>query len=140
MRPTSIIWFERLFLAAIGLGAINSAVSFKAIEEMTGGQAGGTSLLIVSIGFSIGIYLLFWYWIARCASNVAKWLLTVLVILSIASVAFSIAVGSYPGGFAGILGAIVWLMHLASVLCLFRPDATAWFRGVDDGDLSETFE
>jgi hypothetical protein len=140
MRPRSIVRFERLFLAAILIGLVNSAIIFGQLSALPGAQPLGPGFLIGSIGIGVLINLALWWLVARRASNSARWVLTALIALGAASLIFSIVMGTYPAGLAGVLGAVGWLLQFAAIWCLFRPDAAAWLRGIDDGDLAETFE
>lgn len=137
MRPQSIIMFERLFLASIVVGLVNSVLLFG---SLTTGQAISPAFLIGSIVVGIGLNLALWWFTARRASNAARIILTILFVLGIASLVFSVATGSYPPGVAGLLGAVNWLLQTVSIVFLYRPDASAWFRGSRIDDLGETFE
>jgi hypothetical protein len=140
MRPSSIIWFERLFWAAIVVGLANSWLVFDGLSGIGGAQAIGSGVLIGSIGIGVLINVLLWFFIARRASNGARWVLVVLFAFGAASLLFSIAMGSYPPGIPGLLGAVGWVLQAAALFMLFRPDAAAWLRRPDDEDLAETFE
>ncbi|PCD03078.1 hypothetical protein COC42_01240 [Sphingomonas spermidinifaciens] len=140
MRPPSIIWFERLFLGAVAVGLVNSAMVFDQLREIPGAQPLGPGFLIGSIAIGVVINLALWFFIARRASNGARWVLVVLFLFGAVSLIFSVSMGSYPSGTAGLLGAFGWLLQAAAVTMLFRRDAAAWFRGTRDDDLGETFE
>lgn len=137
MRPQSIIWFERLFLAYAALSVLNG---FLVFSQPIAGQQVGVGLLAFSIGLGLAINLLLWWFAARRGSNVARIILTILFALSLASVVFSLAVGTYPGGVTGLLAGVSYATFIAAIVFAYRPDANAWFRGSDADDLGETFE
>jgi hypothetical protein len=132
MRPVSIIWFERLFLASIVLGLANSILVWE--ESMATITADpvlaslGATFLIVTMAISEGINLLLWYFIARRAANVAKWILVVLTLVSLAGTAMLLATATYPTGLEGVVTTIVLGLYLVSVGMLFRSDAREWFE------------
>lgn len=137
MRPQSIIWFERLFLASIVVGLVNSVALYG---EMAAAQPLSPAVLTGTIALGIGINLALWYFAARRASNVARIILTILFALGIASLVFTLALGTFPAGIAGLLGALNWLLQAAAIVFLYRRDANGWFRGSRVDDLGETFE
>lgn len=137
MRPPSIIWFERLFLAYAALSVVNGLIVFS---QPVAGQQVGTGLLAFSVGLGLAINLLLWWFAARRASNVARIILTILFALSLASVVFSLAVGTYPGGAIGLFAGLSYVTFIAAIVFAYRPDANAWFRGLNDAELGETFE
>ena len=140
MRPQSIVNFERLYLGALLLGVINLALAWNqtvaSIEAQANASAGPT-LMALAIVFGVVIPLLLWYFVARKASVVAKWILVGLFVLGLAGVAVSLSQGTYPKGLGGILSAVSTLMQAAAIYFLFRPDAKAWFAdgrgGPDSG-------
>ncbi|HTG37838.1 hypothetical protein [Sphingomonas sp.] len=137
MRPSSIIWFERLFLAALAIGLVNSLMILNAINADQAGQPLSPSVLIGSIVVGNIINVVLWYFVARRASNIARWILVALFVLGALSLGFSVMTDSYPGGIEGLLGAIGWALQAASILCLFRRDAATWFESEPGDDLGE---
>ena len=133
MRPPSILMFERLFVASLGV----SVLSFVLTYDQTMAQldrmpelarvGGGAELVVGSVAIGVAIYLLLWFLIARKASNFAKWVLIVFVAIG---VAFSV-----PAALAGqwdlpfISGLAVYALEIAAIVYLFRDDAKAWLRG-----------
>ncbi len=137
MRPTSIIWFERLFLAAIVVGLVNSLLILNGLDVEAAGQPLSPTVMIGSIVIGNVINLALWYMVARRASNVARWILVVLFALGAASLAFSVLTGSYPGGIEGALGAVAWALQVLAIICLFRSDTSVWFHGEEADDQGE---
>ena len=132
MRPASIVMFDRLFLASLAISVVSFVLSYDTLADQFANdpamaRAGIGSGLVTGLMIgSVVIYLLLWFLISRKASNVAKWILVVLVALSLYSIAGSIG---GPWGFLTILGMLSYALEVAAVVYLFRDDAKAWFRG-----------
>ena len=134
MRPPSIVMFERLFLASLALSAFNFVVGYDAMIEQVErepalqqlGLDGGfvTGMFVVGVA----IYLLLWFFIARKASTVAKWILVVLSAVGLLSFLASFATGQVTFDQSAMLGAAYYALEVAAVVFLFRADANAWFR------------
>ncbi|CAN5366005.1 hypothetical protein BH09PSE4_BH09PSE4_09280 [soil metagenome] len=137
-RPQSIILFERLYLGALALGILNTALNWSAAgaiiadEPALAGVASWYQPVATAIG--IAIPLLLWYFIARRGSPVAKWIMVVLSALAAAGLVWSLSVGSANLSLIGILGIITVLLNLAAAWTLFRPDAKPWFGEVPAAD------
>lgn len=132
MRPVSIIWFERLFLASIVLELVNSILIWEESMAMIAADPilspRGAIYLVLTMAISSGINLLLWYFIARRASNVAKWILVVLTVLGLAVTAMLFATSDYPRGLEDVATTIIYGLYLASIAMLFRSDAREWFE------------
>lgn len=132
MRPDSIVMFERLFLGSLALSVVSLVYNFDAMVRDLEAQPGvadlgiGSGFLIGSMVISVAIYLLLWFFIARKASDVAKWILVAFVVLSLVSVPGMIAAGL---DFGVMLGIAVYALEVAAAAYLFKPDARAWLKG-----------
>lgn len=144
MRPESIVNFERFYLGALGVGLVNTALSWGATQEMLAsdpalGAAGfGTGFFVSVLGLGLIIPLLLWFFIARRGSNIAKWILTVLFVIGLLGT-IPLLTGSTPlpgGTIALVLTLVATAMQAYAVFMLFKPDAVAWLKGetrVDPG-------
>ena len=141
MRPMSIVNFERCYLGAVLIGFINSILNFSA--RNTNPQLAqatamfGTGFFIIFALLGLAIPLLLWYFTARRASVVAKWIITVF--FAIGALFFLFSLGRiFHSGLIGILSIIGFVLQAVAVYLLFKPDANAWFArgGVD---LAEPF-
>ena len=96
----------------------------------------GAGFLVGSVIVSLAIYLLLWFLIARKASNVAKWVLVVFLVLSILSLVASLFAPGFTEDWTltRILGLVVYALEIASLVYLFKPDAKAWLKGERAGD------
>jgi len=135
MRPASIVMFERLFLASLALSVVSFIIGYDAMSEQMANEPAlrqvgiGSGLMIGSMAVSLTIYLLLWFFIARKASNVAKWILVVFTALGIASLAYAFATAGMAGDLNALLSLAYYALGVAAVVFLFKPDAEAWFKG-----------
>lgn len=135
-RPAAITWFQRLYALGIVLSIVDI---FAAARQMD--QAGDDETMILAIGLGVvaliiaAIYL-FWYYIMRRRSNVARWLLMVFTILAV-PLAF---VDTEQRVFDVWRGLEFFNLGLSfvTVACLFLPGAKRWFDGTPE-NLAETF-
>jgi hypothetical protein len=138
MRPQSIIMFERLFLGSLAISAIITAIGYGDLEGMFSedpalAQLGlGMGFLIGVIAVSFAIYLLLWYLIAHKASNVAKWILVVLVVLGLVFSVPALLMTQFD--LMTVLNFAAYALEIAAVTYLFRADATAWLGGQQPAD------
>ncbi|MXO86911.1 hypothetical protein GRI38_12820 [Altererythrobacter aurantiacus] len=129
-RPDSIRMFEKLFLASIALGIVNMIISFgdtqaTLADDPATAQLGSGFAIFIGL-FVLGVNLLFWFFIARKASNIAKWILVVFTVLGLVMLPGTLATLS---GFALILSLLVTALQLAAIVFLFKQDAKEWFAG-----------
>ena len=131
IRPTSIIQFERFYVAAIGVDAINTVLSWTAREEraLLEPQMLGNATLPVMTAIGFAIALLLWFFIARRGSAIAKWVLTIFVTVALVWSLYAIPTGRYSMGMSGLLGLFSTVLQAYSVWMLFRPNAKPWFGG-----------
>lgn len=144
MRPASITMFDRLFLGAIALGLVNSAIAYNSTMEQLEADPAVAELGLATPGFYIGsaavgyaISLLLWFLISRKANNVARWILTVLTVIGALMVPLTI---SELDLIASIVTVIATILQVAAIWMLFRPDAKLWFEHGPGGMDPATFE
>ena len=134
MRPASIVNFERVVLLMIVLGLVNAALNWDAMLAYVAAQGMGSTVLIVVQAISVAVMLLLLWLISRRRSVIARWIWIALVVLGIA-----VAVPGLSDTFelptAMLIVQIVqWLLSLATVWLLLRPDASAWFARRDEAE------
>lgn len=156
LRPNSIIMFERLYLASLAIVLLQQIGGFFVAQSIFARMPAGADLpgmngvfsglmvgsMIFGLLFAIGIPLLLWWLAARNRTEVAKWLLLVVSILSVLMWLFGLIVAlTMPmpdldsfQDFRTMQLALVAVDGVAEVLgivalvYLFRADATEWFR------------
>ena len=146
MRPTSIVNFERCYLGAILIGFVNSLLILPTMmrtpQVAQATALVGGSFIYGTMAIGLIITLLLWYFAARRASAVAKWIIVVFFAFGVLGMIRNLTSGfaSVPAGLSRVLVIVAFVLQAVAVYLLFRPDAAAWFRrerGVDD--LGETF-
>lgn len=122
-RPAAILWFERLGLAGIALDVLQLGLLFPRRVEAEG--------LPPAIALSLiapALFLLLLLLASRRASNIARWLLALLVLAALAA-AVTAGVGAWDGDLALPIGALALLLEAAAVTTTFTPPARRWFAG-----------
>ena len=102
----------------------------------------GTGTLAVGVVIGILVPLLLWYFIARRASNVAKWIFVVLTAVGLLGFLSALANPMVPKGLVTLLGAAGTGLQVYGAWLLFRPDAAAWLdaKGADGAGDPEIVE
>lgn len=134
-RPRSIRLFELLFLGALLLTLVGTALNWSSLVEQAASQAGAVRLsagaLNAIAGFSVGVVILIelalWFFIARRGSTVAKWLLALFTAYNVYSLVGTVQAGAEWSTLPGIISAVALLLQVMAVILLFTPDARAWF-------------
>lgn len=145
MRPRSIQIFEYCYLGSMVLGLIGTAVNWSEMMAIPAIAAMVEQMpwyFPVTLVVGIAINLLLWYFVARRASVVAKWILVVLFGIGVAGLLISFARGAFFGSTA-IFQIVCLALNVVAVWHLFTPDALAWFdkgkRMATPADLTDTF-
>ena len=139
MRPKSIVRFEQAYLASIAMWGLNTALGWgKQIRMIESGFAKmpemvplGRALLIGFTLFALCLWLLLWYFTARQASEVTKWIVTAFFALSAVWLPFTLAGFETTGLLPVALNIVTFALTAAAVWMLFRPDAASWFNAGD---------
>jgi hypothetical protein len=145
MRPQSIIRFEQAYLASIVVWGLNTGLGWsKQVAAMEAGFADvpqmvpmGRAMLIGFTLFILCLSLLLWYFTARKASEVTKWIIVAFFGLAAVGLPFTLAGFATSGILPVALNLVTFALTAVAVWMLFRPDAAAWFRASDQSDRSE---
>lgn len=140
-RPLSIVNFERCYLGALIVGAVNAALNWQRYLEMPAVQQAQASIggwyLPATTGLGFLIPLLLWYFAARRASVVAKWIVVVLFGLGAFGLLAGFLLGTMAAGLGGVLSVVAFVLNAVAVWLLFQPDARVWFgETVERGDVA----
>ncbi|KQM85278.1 hypothetical protein ASE67_12630 [Sphingomonas sp. Leaf23] len=134
MRPSSIIRFDRLYLASIAVGLIGNVIEWpltmaRLAENPDTAALGSTATVAAGGMIAVGVLiaLLLWFFIAQRGSTVAKWILVAFTVFAIGSLAVGFSSGAVILDAGGILRLVAVALQTAAVVFLFRPDAAAWF-------------
>ena len=128
MRPQSIVNFERVVLASILLGIVNTALIWDDLQAAMATTGMGTGLVLGIQAVTIALYLLLIWFISRKGSPVAKWIYVVLCVIGLVFGLLVLGEAMRLYGTVPLVITIVqYLLSLASLWLLFRPDSKAWF-------------
>ncbi len=141
MRPQSIIRFEQAYLASIVVWGLNTGLGWdKQMAMMEAGYAEMPQMISLGramlIGFTLFVFclsLLLWYFTARKASEVAKWVVVAFFGVAAVWLPFTLAGFQTTGFLPAALNVVTFALTAVAVWMLFRPDAAAWFRASDGG-------
>lgn len=137
MRPASIVRFERVYGAYIVIGLIQLALSWGAANALLQTQLAqapnlppsfGSTVLLAAYAVGVLIQLLLLYFIARRASDVARWILVIFFVLAVLGIVRGMLGGTLLAGLPGILSIVGFILYAVSVVLLFQPDARLWFQ------------
>ena len=143
MQPPSIIRFSRIFLAALALAAALSVLTFPSlkaslIRQDPAAASLSDGVLALAVALGLGVMVVLWYLIARRGSNLAKWVLVAVTVVSILLQLPKLgAVMANPGLMSG-LSLLAIAAQVYAIVMLFRADARAWLgreRPVDGFDI-----
>jgi hypothetical protein len=130
-RPVSIVNFERCYLGGVAVGLIASLMNWHNMQSLVAVQRAnamiGSWYLPTTLAIGVLIPVILWYFAARRASTVAKWIIVIFFAFSCIGLLMGIAGHNYPPGFAGFLSVAAFVLNAIAVWLLFRPDAKAWF-------------
>lgn len=130
MRPSSIVNFERIVLLSVLLGIVNTVMIWDRLTAAVAATGMGTGVAIGVQVLTVAIYLVLIWFIARRASNVARWIYIVLCAIGLVFGAMGIGqVAALYGNTVLVINLVQYVLALVSIWLLFRPDANAWFRG-----------
>ena len=126
MRPKSISRFEALALISVVLAAVAAFMTSGGAIPGAEGRGDGASLAIAATVISTVVGLVLILLTSRKASNVAKWILVLLVAASAAMTLPQLdGVGS--AGTAGALSVASVVLQVVAIFFLFTAEARAWF-------------
>ncbi|QJU58100.1 hypothetical protein HL653_10070 [Sphingomonas sp. AP4-R1] len=135
-RPVSIVLFERLWIAALILGAVNMVVAWPmtlAFYRQTGlfadlGVAPRFGLALID-AISLLIPLAVLVLVSRAASRIARWVALLLAAWALVVIGRMLGERDVVPGSRGMLAVICVFLQVAGGAMLLRPDARAWMKG-----------
>lgn len=131
VRPPSIVRYGYCYLAATLLSAINTAITWKAVnaspEAAQASAVLGPWFMPLSTVFVFTLALTLWFFTAREPSRVAKWIVVALTVLRVAAFAAAAVGGLRPQGVPGALAVAGLGLSVIAVVLLFRRDSLVWF-------------
>lgn len=131
VRPKSIVQFEQVFWAIIVLSIVAVAVGWSdmmsTVDIQRAVAKAGMVVVYVPVAIGLAIQLLFWYFIARRGSVIAKWIYVVFTVPSALWSALGLAQGKAPDTVQALITGSLIVLQLIAVVLLFRADTKPWF-------------
>ena len=121
MRPTEITWFERIIIATLVLGALNSWLAWPQLVAMR-----GPAFLVTVQLFTFAVMLTLTLFVSRRRSNVAKWIGIALFVMGLPFWLQQVSAGSLPG--SPIVSFIQVAAQVGAYALLFTTASRRWFR------------
>ena len=120
-RPAEIVWFERIIIATLVLGALNSWLAWPQLVAMR-----GPVFLIAVQLFTIAFIMALTLFISRRRSNIAKWISFGLFVAGLFVVVRDGLAGLQPGSLA--IGIIQAAAQLVAYALLFTAASRRWLK------------
>ncbi len=128
MRPQSIIRFEQFYVASTALAIIAQLFNAMGLFGPVSKNQLGPYFLPIILVISYGLAFLFWFLIARRASNIAKWILVVMTGISLAFTVPALAILAQEYPVYVLATGLLFLLDLIAMVYLFRRDAVEWLK------------
>mgnify|MGYP001096355641 CR=1 FL=1 len=125
-KPKSIILFNRLNLAATLVGILNIFAHYALLRNLAISNGASPAGPILGVFFLIISYLIFWFFIYRRGSNIAKWLFVAMTVISVAMIPFNLREVVAVGVAYTAIDGIAFVLQIAAAAMLFPSDAKAW--------------
>jgi multidrug transporter EmrE-like cation transporter len=125
-KPKSITLFNRLNLAATLVGIANIFVHYALLRNLAISNGASPAGPILGILFLIISYLIFWFFIYRRGSNIAKWLFVAVTVIFVAMIPFNLRGVVTVGVAYAVINGSAFVLQIAAAAMLFRRDAKAW--------------
>ena len=126
MRPTSIVYFERLAILSILVGVALTFMTWDGDVAAVREQGMASGVLSLVQGVSLALLLLLIYLISRKASVIAKWVLVALFVVGVVLIGPQL-LGILDQGLIGLLQLSQLVVFAAAIYFLFTLEARAWF-------------
>lgn len=145
-RPTSLVWFERLFFSSIAVTFLDliyhQEILINDLEDGGDLEPEFAIMIVGALLLTYGVQMLFWFFITHRASSIARSLYSLFWVLGL------IGIFGFLSDYTDsekIFLAIAQALSFGSVVSLFRSDARAWFKtrgelpGGDGDELQSVF-
>lgn len=133
MRPVTIVNFERIILATLALGAVQTWLGWDRLAALS-----SVPRLIVTDIFSFGLVILLTLLVSRRRSKVAMWISIVLFVLGLPVIVLLAVKGEMVG--SALISIVQTIGQFVAYGLLFTPSARRWMnKETTLDDLGETF-
>jgi hypothetical protein len=130
MRPRSIMLFEILSLAAVAVFALTLAMSWHSVMAKVHASIRGAGIepaVMVLAALYVGLLVLLIFLTSRRGSAAAKWLFTILVLVTLATSVPGL-LSMTRGGIVGWTQILQLILQAAGLWFLFVPASRTWLR------------
>jgi hypothetical protein len=128
MKPLSIKRFEQLFIASAVITVLATMLNYGVLRSQAIAQGSAAASPIAGVVFELLVSLALWYAIVRRASNVAKWILVVLVTLGAISLPWTYEEVFLVSRSYSLLSIVAFVLSLASTALLFTQESIVWLK------------
>jgi hypothetical protein len=128
MRPTTIVYFERLVFATLALGILQSSLRWNNLTKMVGLDR---VLLIQGLNLAIvALLTLLTLLISRRRSKIAMWISIAMFSIGLPMFFVIVAKGLLFGSglISGLISAIQVVAQVTAYSLLFTPSARSWMN------------
>ena len=140
IRPRSIIWFERLFLASIAVRPIYLIVRWELLTFRSEQSGVPIGVLIALVALSFLIPLTLGWLAARRASRMAAWLVAIWILVIVLVYASSMVPVRWRWGILTDPAFAIFVLSVAAGIALFLPESRRWLaRRPGLADLEKEF-
>lgn len=127
-RPKSIRSFNEFNLAATLVGICNTLIHYGVLRELAISKGASPAGPLIGILLLILYYLIFWFFIYRRGSGIAKWVFVVVTAVSVALVPYRLGEVLAVGKIYAVIDGIAFASQLAAMAMLFRDEAKDWLN------------
>jgi hypothetical protein len=134
MKPDSIIWFDRLYIGIVATNLASMLLLLPVIDQrlLNNPQAAAVGIgleFLFGLAISVMIFsLILWFFVSRFRSNIAKWLVALLLIHSSWTGLVNIASVTDLTLATGALNFLHSVLGILTLYALFTSDSRAWFQ------------
>ena len=125
-KPKSITLFNRLNLAATLVGIANILVHYGVLRASAISRGASPAGPVLGILLLVLSYLIFWFFIYRRGSNLAKWVFVAVTAVSVAMIPLRLGEVIAVGNVYLVIDGIAFALQIAAMAMLFRVDSKVW--------------
>ena len=121
MRPTEVVWFERIIIGTLILGGVNTWIAWPQLVALRG-PAFLVTVQLLTISVMLGLALL----VSRRRSNIAKWISIALFVGGLPIWVQQVSSGALHGSL--IVSFIQVVAQAGAYALLFTSASRRWFK------------
>jgi hypothetical protein len=130
MRPNSIKWFERLFLATLAIGLFQAGYAWQG--ETTTSSVPFVLFVTIAVFLIILVLILL---VSRKRNRVAMWILVAFFVIGIPAFYKVLTSGQFFG--VASISVFQTILELIALIFLFTPTSRAWLSRNEGSKLTE---